>query len=182
MFYSSKAKRRGWIDLLTRWVVTLGGGSVFLAIATIFVFLVWVVAPIFFPASIEKGVVLPVAERTTLYVGTNENGEIATRISADGIIEFYDRAKGRPTASFDLNFQITNISPVYPTSNTYALLDEEGRLNFISADHEAIFVDGQRDVVSHAKFSFNASAIDVEASSVIDLHWFYQNLVNRKCT
>ena len=92
MFNSSKAKRRGWIDLLTRWVVTIGGGSVFLAIATIFVFLVWVVAPIFFPASIEKGETLTVAERTTLFVGTNENGEIATRISADGIIEYYDRA------------------------------------------------------------------------------------------
>ena len=177
MFNSSKSKRRGWIDLLTRWVVTIGGGSVFLAIATIFVFLVWVVAPIFFPASIEKGATLTVAERTTLYVGTNENGEIATRISADGIIEFYDRAQGRPTASFDLNFQISNIFRVYPTPNTYALLDEEGRLNFISADHEAIFVNGQRDVVSQAKFSFNASAIDVEASSVIDLHWFDQNLV-----
>ena len=177
MFYSSKAKRRGWIDLLTRWVVTIGGGSVFLAIATIFAFLVWVVAPIFFPASIEKGATLAVAERTTLYVGSNENGEIATRISADGIIEFYDRALGRPTASFDLNFQIANIFRVYPTPNTYALLDEEGRLNFISADHEAIFVDGQREVVSQAKFSFNASAIDVEASSVIDLHWFDQTLV-----
>ena len=177
MFNSSNAKRRGWIDLLTRWVVTIGGGSVFLAIATIFVFLVWVVAPILFPASIEKGETITVAERTTLFVGTNENGEIATRISADGIIEFYDRAQGRPNASFDLNFQISNIFRVYPTPNTYALLDEEGRLNFISADHEAIFVNGQRDVVSQAKFSFNASTIDVEASSVIDLHWFNQNLV-----
>ena len=45
--------RRRWVNTITQQVVALGGGAVIAAIALIFFYLLWVVAPIFGAASIE---------------------------------------------------------------------------------------------------------------------------------
>jgi len=47
--------RRRWVNSITQHVVALGGGAVIAAIALIFFYLLWVVAPIFGGAVSEAG-------------------------------------------------------------------------------------------------------------------------------
>ena len=48
------SRKRYWSNKATQWVVGLGGAAVIGAITTIFAYLLWVVAPILLPASIDS--------------------------------------------------------------------------------------------------------------------------------
>ena len=89
------SRRRHWTNRITETVVGIGGGAVIAAITLIFAYLLWVVAPIFKSADIEQGNQFRTAERPTALVDISENGEVVSRFSSDGIVEFYDQASGR---------------------------------------------------------------------------------------
>ena len=52
---SSLPRRRRLVNSLTSRVVALGGAAVIAAIALIFIYLLWVIAPVFAPAGMSAG-------------------------------------------------------------------------------------------------------------------------------
>ena len=76
--------RRRWVNSITRRVVALGGGAVIVAIALIFVYLLWVVAPIFGSASIHDGSSYRLEISDPAYVDVNESDEIGLVFDAAG--------------------------------------------------------------------------------------------------
>ena len=82
------SRRRYWINRVTESVVGVGGGAVIAAITLIFAYLLWVVAPIFASADIEAGKQIQTVERPTALVDISENGEVVSRFSSNGIVEF----------------------------------------------------------------------------------------------
>ena len=120
------SRRRHWTNRITETVVGIGGGAVIAAITLIFAYLLWVVAPIFKSADIEQGNSLRVAERPTALVDISENGEVVSRFSNNGIVEFYDQASGRAVAASIWGCRYARFNAFTPWL-IQALVDEERR-------------------------------------------------------
>ncbi len=95
----SKAHRR-WRLLEDRWTRNLmaaGGVGVIITILLIFVYLLYVVLPLFASASIQPAPSYPVpgGPAETLWLGTEEYAEIALRLTADGRTVFFKTQDGQ---------------------------------------------------------------------------------------
>ena len=69
-------------------MIGFGGAAVIGAITLIFAYLLWVVAPLLAPGSIDDLTQHAVVDRAPVLVDISENGEVALRLSANGIAEF----------------------------------------------------------------------------------------------
>ncbi len=93
--HNPRYRRRAFKDQLARYFVGVGGISVIAAILLIFFYLLYVVIPMFESAQIHQ-----VSEYTvpgsgkTLYIGVEELGEVALRISDQGEVVFFKSADG----------------------------------------------------------------------------------------
>ena len=171
------SRRRHWTNRITETVVGIGGGAVIAAITLIFAYLLWVVAPIFKSADIEQGNSLRAAERPTALVDISENGEVVSRFSKNGIVEFYDQASGRAVAAFDLGLQVRLIQRVYPLVDLYALVDAERQLHFVRSQHIVNFENDQRQQASSVDFPLGRAGIPVGDTTSIDTHLFDNELL-----
>ena len=84
-------------DVLTRYLMALGGISVIIAIVLIAFYLLYVVLPMFKPPHIEQLASYPVPAGTkteTLYYAMEEQHEIGLRVTADGSVVFFNTADG----------------------------------------------------------------------------------------
>ncbi len=169
--------KRLWSNRATRWVVASGGAAVIGAIGLIFAYLLWVVAPIFIPASIDDAVVTPVVERPPLLVDVSENGEILLRISRTGIVEFYDAGTGQPVKALNLGLTFSRAQRVYPTVDLYALVDAEQRLHFVRTEYTVRFREGVRELTPSLSFPLGRSPIELGAVSALDVQLFEDELV-----
>lgn len=141
------AGRRRLIDILTTRLVGLGGAAVIGAIALIFFYLIWVVAPIFAGAHVEQQGQISLPADVVL-LDTDENSEIGVAIAYDGSVRFLSLPDGHVmgTASTGTT-SIVTAQRVYPTNNLYAVLDENGDLRFVEAAFPVTFDDDARRVV-----------------------------------
>ena len=171
------SRKRYWSNKATQWVVGLGGAAVIGAITTIFAYLLWVVAPILLPASIDSHLDFAVVERQPLLVDVSENGEAILRISAKGILDFYDAESGQPIAAYNLGLNIKRAQRVYPTVDTYALLDEENRLLFVSTQYIVDFDDGTRRLTPKLEFPFSKTPQAMGNIESFDAQWLDDELV-----
>jgi phosphate transport system permease protein len=85
-------------DKLARYGVVIGGLSVIVAIALIFFYLLYVVFPMFLPASAEPAARYAIPEKQlgeTLLAAMEEQNEIGVRFTANGYAVFFDLADGK---------------------------------------------------------------------------------------
>ena len=163
-----RTDRHRLIDTLTGSLVAFGGWSVLAAIALIFVFLLWVVAPIFAPVSVERltgvdtGITHPVA------VSTNDSFDVASLITGDGEVVFLDIASAAGAPVGKRRFALTDVpvkavKPVYPSGNSFALLTADDRLHFRRIVHEPRFTGNSRVVASRFEALFDASPLPLDS-------------------
>ncbi len=164
------ARKRALLDQAVRYLVTTGGITVLAAVVLIFVYLLWTVAPAFAPASITPSHQLSVLPRSAALVDISESGEVALRISTDGVIEFYEVQQGTPLAAYDLGVPISKAQRVYPTLNRYALLDTTNRLWLVQTDFEVVFEGNVRKVVPRLEPAFGQQPIALGATAAFDAH------------
>ncbi|GAB7197327.1 hypothetical protein OS31_02270 [Dickeya oryzae] len=101
-------RQRAFIDRLTRRIVVGSGWLVLLALLTIFLYLLYVVIPLFSSASIRP--LEPVAVDShdpTLALGINDSGRWAFRVDAAGNGEFIDLARGQVNTSVSVASSVT---------------------------------------------------------------------------
>ncbi|MGQ0595214.1 MAG: phosphate ABC transporter permease [Gammaproteobacteria bacterium] len=95
----SKAHRRWRLleDRWTRYLMAAGGVGVIITILLIFVYLLYVVLPLFARASIQPQASYPVpgGPAETLWLGTEEYAEIGLRLSDDGRAVFFKTRDGQ---------------------------------------------------------------------------------------
>ncbi|NOY65868.1 MAG: phosphate ABC transporter permease, partial [Gammaproteobacteria bacterium] len=90
-------------DRLARYMVGLGGISVIFAIALIFFYFIYVVVPMFEPASQEKVAEYSQADQQSLLaMSMEEQAEIAVSFSSQGDIHFWSTANGKDISSFKI--------------------------------------------------------------------------------
>lgn len=163
--------KRYWFNKATGWLVALGGAGVIGAITLIFAYLIWVVGPIFVPGSIASVETTAVVDRTPILVDVSENGEIYTRISAQGVLEFYTAESGDAIAAFALGVKIKFAQRVYPTVDLYAIIDDKDRLSFIQTQYIVSFRDDVRKLTPKLVFPYTKAPIQLsQPADSVDVH------------
>jgi phosphate transport system permease protein len=97
----SSNRSRGVKNSLAKWLITLGGISVLITLVLIFLYLLYVVKPIFESAQIEPKVSINLdlnANDNVLSTGVDELQEVAYEISEAGNIDFYHLKASDPEA------------------------------------------------------------------------------------
>jgi len=114
-------------DRLARYMVAVGGIGVIASIILIFVYLLFIVLPLFSGASIEKVADYPLPAQTgkTLYLAMEEQAEIAIRVTDQGQVQFLQTATGKLLKTVQLplpeNTTISSFSAATPESSVLAV-------------------------------------------------------------
>jgi len=152
-------KTRGFINRAAELVVGLGGGAVILAIALIFFYLLWVVAPIFVPASIDAPTRMALTEHASRLVDVSENGDAVFRVASNGHLEFYDADIGTPLATFSIDRPVSEARRVYPNVDLYSIREESGALWFAQTQYVVNFNGDTRTLTPKLEFPFGTKPL-----------------------
>ena len=163
-----RTDRHRLVDTLTRRLVALGGWSVLAAFALIFFFLLWVVAPIFAPVSVERLYGVDTGSADPLAIATSDTSDVASLITRDGKLVFMkmNSATGAPAVS--RSFALTDrpvkaVKPVYPSDSTFALLTGDNRIHFYRIVHEPRFTNESRSTASRIDALFAGTALPLHS-------------------
>ncbi len=165
--------RRRWVNTITQYVVALGGAAVIGAIALIFFYLLWVVAPIFAGASVDDGSTYHLDVSHPVRLDVNESDEIGLVFDGSGQVEFLDLASGtkRSGGGFDLQHDISKVKPVYPEGTRYAVLSNDGELNFLQASYPISFDGDERTIGAEIDYLFSDQWLDIGQVRDFDVHF-----------
>ena len=169
--------KRAGLDKGMHWLVTAGGATVLVLIVLIFLYLAWAVAPMFNSANIQPIADIATAERDALLVDMNETGDVALRVSSDGLAEFFAADSGALLAAYTLDRSIAHAQRVDPSLDTYALLDTEGQVWLVKAVYNVALENGERRVEPSLRFTFTNHPIPLGATDHFDVHWVDQELL-----
>lgn len=136
---------------LAKWLISFGGVSVLFTLVLIFMYLVYVIKPVFEAADLEPMAKLSISPEKSLAVGVDELNEIAFDISNSGLINFYqikanDKHKaGELLLSETLIDDTDTLIDVFVTNtNQYVLLTNDGYIRVIQPLFKATFVADKR--------------------------------------
>ena len=92
---SKSANSRKVKNSLAKWMITLGGISVLFTLVLIFMYLLYVIKPIFESAKVEPTAQFVITEQSkVLATGVDELKEVAYSITEQGFINFYQLVDG----------------------------------------------------------------------------------------
>ena len=104
--FQRRFRRRAFLDSSTRLFVSTGGLTILLVLMLIFVYLLWVVAPIFKPVQVEETKQWTFKEAPVYHFSIDESNRMAYRISNQGEIATFSLEKEA--------LQLENIPLVFP--------------------------------------------------------------------
>ncbi len=156
------------VDLLIRHLVRLGGGAVIAAITLIFLFLVWVVLPIFAPASVERLAGMQLRDAKPVALSLDDTLGMASLITRSGELVFLDLAgaNGRPDEAGRhalTDERIAEARLLYPHRDTFALLTEQNRLYFHRILYEPSRIGFERAMASGHETLFDGKPLALDA-------------------
>ncbi|MAT85067.1 MAG: phosphate ABC transporter permease [Gammaproteobacteria bacterium] len=163
-------RRRRIVNALTARVVALGGAAVIAAIALIFFYLLWVVAPIFAGADIEPGVRYQLDEATPLLVEANDSEEIGLRIDAGGTATFFEIDGGAVRSRVDLGRPLTRVQALADQTGIYALVDDAGEMTIVQATYPVSFDDDRRVITPNLDYVYEDVWFEVGEADAFDVH------------
>jgi len=181
---SKSARSRGFKNSLAKWLITLGGISVLFTLVLIFLYLLYVIKPIFESANIEPitQIVLNTDEQftstpKTLSTGVDELKELAYQITDAGIIDFYrlkssgkdnknKYSEGDKAFSEKLfNDGDGKLSQVVEFGvDKKLLLSEGGQVHLLSASFKAEYTDNSREIIANVQYPLGNDNLIVDES------------------
>ncbi|HEB82319.1 MAG TPA: ABC transporter permease subunit [Gammaproteobacteria bacterium] len=155
---------RAFKDTLARYLVTLGGISILFAILLIFFYLFYVVLPLFESAEIhqESSFVAP-GEGKTLYIGLEEQGSMALRVSDSGELVFFDTASGDIVSQSTLALSAP-VSSINASIDTVALGLENGEVIVFKYVFDVSYPDDKRKLTPRIEYPLGEDAIALDES------------------
>ncbi|MDH3641391.1 MAG: ABC transporter permease subunit [Gammaproteobacteria bacterium] len=165
-------RRRRWVNAITQRVVGLGGAAVIGAIALIFFYLVWVVAPILAGASIDDGPSYPLQAGEPLLIEASENGEVGVHVAASGVATFFDLADGSEMRSLRLGAtELRRVKTVYPHNTVYAVQNVVGELALYESSFPVSFKGGERTVLPELEPVFAEQWLELGETDDFDVYY-----------
>jgi phosphate transport system permease protein len=170
------ARRRSFIDRLTTTTVRLGGLGVMTSIALIFFYLIWIIAPMFYPAAITPLATYQLDLEQPQLLDVSESIEIGFALTPYGIAHFWGLESGTELARQPLGRSISAAAPVHGTTATYALVDANGNFNVYTARYPVAFSEGEREVGTHFTPLFSSDWLELGVTGHLQAHWFLDRL------
>ncbi len=154
-------------DRLARRAVGIGGVSVIIAILLIFFYLLYVVFPLFIPASVERVADYPVpggSEQTrTLHLDMEEQAGLAVRYTDDGRVVFFDTADGAVRDTVRLvDGRVRSIATGALGGGLVALGLEDGRVLLAKHRFKVSFPDDVRTLTPAVEFPYGSEPLVVD--------------------
>jgi phosphate transport system permease protein len=157
-------------NTLAQWLITLGGISVLFTLVLIFLYLLYVIQPIFESAKIEPVGQFEISTTApTIATGVDELKEIAFQINQDGIIDFYQLVKspayekGALVLSENLLSGEANLVDVIRSGvENKLLLDSEGNVQLVAAKFFSNFDSGSREIIPSITYPLGKEFIEVD--------------------
>ena len=154
---------------LARWLITLGGISVLFTLVLIFMYLLYVIKPIFESATVEQKSSLAVSVQSpVLSTGIDELQELAFTISQSGQMNYFaltaaNKGTTTPLYTEQLLSQGETISQVVDLSNELKLLvHTDGEVQLLATKFKADFDSGVRKIVPNIHFPLGEEKIVVD--------------------
>ena len=153
-------KIRSFLDLLARRVVQVGGISVIIAIALIFIFLLSVVYPLFEKPEVEfsSRYQAPGDSQQTLYLAVEEQAEIGLRLTQSGQVYFFDITNGEVLKKISLPIQQDNPIRAFQVVNELqrklAVVLMSGEILIFDHQYRLEFTESERIIHPSIGFPF----------------------------
>ena len=161
-------KGRALKDKLAGWGIAVGGLSIIGAVLLIFFYLLYEVAPMFVPASVEKISDYPVPaaavseNNPTVLLAMEEQAEVALRVQAQGQMTFFNVADGQiiennvlPMAgsvtAFDVNTQ---------ASRLMGFANDQGQVLLVKHNYKVTYPNDQRLITPWLEYPYGQTPMD----------------------
>ena len=173
-FSSRSARRhrqwRGIKDVATRYLMAFGGVSVIIAIVLIAFYLLYVVIPMFKPATVEPVAAYPTpgdARAATLLYALEEQRELGLRVTDAGRVIFFNAATGAIRKTIDLalpgGVSITSAAAGDPAQRMVGLGLSDGRVLLFRHDYAVSYPNDARLITPDILFPFGRAPLPVIA-------------------
>jgi len=154
-------------DDLARYGVIAGGMGVIVAVVMIFFYLLYVVFPLFLPATAESVNQYPLPEKNlgkTLLLDMEEQNQVAARFTDTGHIVFFDVATGKTilneTVAIPAEANIVSFAQATPLSEgavVYGLSD--GRAIIVKHEYNVSYVDNVKTITPSLLYPMGEQAL-----------------------
>ena len=157
-------------NTLAQWLITLGGISVLFTLVLIFLYLLYVIQPIFESAKIEPVGQFEISTTApTIATGVDELKEIAFQINQDGVIDFYQLVKSpayeKGTLVLSENLlsgEAKLVDVIRSGVENKLLLDSEGNVQLVAAKFFSNFDSGTREIIPSIAYPLGKEFIEVD--------------------
>jgi phosphate transport system permease protein len=160
---------RRFKDLVTRQGVAVGGIGVIVAVLAIFVYLLYVVIPLFAPADMERETAIAVPggnDAGTLLLSVEEQNRVGMRLTADGRVLFFDTPDGsvRKAVALPLpeGVSVTAHDRAGAAGGLVALGLSDGRALVFEHDYEISYPEGVKTVTAEVGFPLGRDPVTVD--------------------
>ncbi|PKG85843.1 phosphate ABC transporter permease [Colwellia sp. 75C3] len=181
----SSNRSRGIKNSLAKWLITLGGISVLFTLVLIFMYLLYVVKPIFESAKIEQTVNISIDSTSNgevLGSGIDELKELAYQITAAGNIDFYHLKASDPKAenqfsvgdnslstslfvSDDFN-QEQVVKVVNSFSENKLLHTAKGKTLLIQPSFYATYANDTREIIPQVNYPLGQESLIIDEQQI----------------
>ena len=173
--FEKRVKRRNLKDTAAKFSISIGGVSIILAVLLIMFFLLYVVLPLFVPATVEKQASYAVpgsASEKTLYYGVDEYQETALRFTQSGTLYGFDVKTGAMLNETLLPLsgeQITSFSIVSDVDKVVAFGLTDGSVLIAKYGYDVSYPNDKRTITPKVEFPFGEESIELGASALLKL-------------
>ena len=177
----SSNQRRGFKNSLAKWLITLGGISVLFTLVLIFLYLLYVVKPIFESAEIEAQVNISLdlsQHQKVISTGVDELQEVAYQITDEGKIDFFhlkssvehasnqfksgDNALSTNLLDHD-DFENKKITSVASSFSANKLLHTQaGKTLLVQPSFYAKYENDTREIIPQLNYPLGQSSLDID--------------------
>ncbi|MGC9385908.1 MAG: ABC transporter permease subunit [Hydrogenovibrio sp.] len=170
--FEKRIKRRNFVDMAWASSISIGGVSVIMAVLLIMFFLVYVVAPLFVPASVKEhsSYALPGGKQEkTLFYGMDEYKETALRITESGQLIGFTAADGKVFSQERLPLRgetITSFTNVNETNKLMAFGLSGGGVLFAQYEYAVTYPNNVRTITPSLKYPFGQEPLSLADAAI----------------
>ncbi|WP_425439682.1 ABC transporter permease subunit [Pseudocolwellia agarivorans] len=158
---------------LAKWLITLGGISVLFTLVLIFMYLLYVIKPVFDSATVEQTSQLSLTSSTkTLSVGVDELKEVAYQINELGDIRFYRLTdkNGHKIGSQLFSQQLVSnggeIKHVVDSGINYKLIVDSNNNNIVIAPKfQSVYTADSREIIARIDYPLGEEPLELDENN-----------------
>ncbi|MDG6777460.1 ABC transporter permease subunit [Thiomicrorhabdus sp. zzn3] len=170
--FEKRVRRRNAKDTASKVGISVGGVGVILSVLLIMFFLLYVVLPLFAPATVNKSVeyAIPGSDsETTLYYGMDEYQETALRFTQSGRLFGFDVVQGKLISEDVLPLQgqtITSFSVISEMDNLLAFGLSSGGVLVAKYEYSVSYPNNVRTITPKVLFPFGEEAVELGTAEI----------------